>query len=193
MLLLVLYAITCEQMLNNSVISGSIQSSQVLLLFWWDGFLNGQESCFEYSCNYILWFLLYWWCFNFTLDAAYLISTCNFCWSIQHTVKKQIPTFFHVNAAVAGLPAHIAKTLQILQNPAACQVFNQPEKDHFTPLFLKLLLFIHSPLLLTLHLSLIITARQEISIHTLLLHCPLVEEQFSKLILICRIPLYFWK
>ncbi len=44
----------------------------------------------------------------------------------------------YCNSLLAGLPACTIKPLQMIHNPAARVVFNEPKKAHVTPLFIKL-------------------------------------------------------
>jgi len=44
----------------------------------------------------------------------------------------------YCNALLTGLPACAVKPLQMVQNAAACLVFDQPKRAHVTPLFIDL-------------------------------------------------------
>jgi len=44
----------------------------------------------------------------------------------------------YCNTLLAGLPACSVKAVHIVQNAAACLVFNQPKIAHVTPLFIEL-------------------------------------------------------
>ena len=44
----------------------------------------------------------------------------------------------YCNALLTGLPACAVKPLQMVQNAAACLVFDQPKRAHVTPLFIEL-------------------------------------------------------
>ena len=44
----------------------------------------------------------------------------------------------YCNALLTGLPACVVKQLQMIQNAAARLVFNQPKREHVTPLLIEL-------------------------------------------------------
>ena len=84
---------------------------------------------------------------TFTDHIASVFRSCRFAlynickirpYLTQYATQLLVQTLVSYNALLTDLPACVVKPLQMIQNAAACLVFNQPKRAHDTPLLIEL-------------------------------------------------------